>query len=187
MGNFLPFLFIAVYQLLQKRNSKTPRKGHLYPEKWAVFSYKEMRALSRESTRPSRDSASAGFPSVRRYLAHGPKRGCGLRERGLCRWKHLWRLASHCAHLLHRQSTGCIASAFVSVSEITNKITSSDSALSGRNLASSLNNMEGRQGGVGQNRGKLHFSVLRFIWLVLCSTELKGWPGSLSALSAHTI
>jgi len=50
---------------------------------------------------------------------------------------------------------------------------SSDKALSGINLAS-LNNMEGRQGGVGQNRGKLHFSMLHFIWLVLYSTELKG-------------
>lgn len=107
-------------------------------------------------------------------------------ERGLCQWKHLWRHTSYCAHLLYQQSTSCISSAFVSVSEITNRITSSDRAFSGINLAS-LNNMEGRQGGVGQNRRKLHFSMLHFIWLVLYSTELKGWIGTLSALSAHTI
>ena len=125
--------------------------------------------------------------SLQREMVFGtrPKKGVWSQaERG--QWKHLWRHASHCAHLLHGQSTSCISSAFVSVSEITNKITSSDKAHSGINLAS-LNNMEGRQGGVGQNRGKLHFSMLHFIWLVLYSTELKGWIGTLSALSAHII
>ena len=191
MGNFLPFLFIAVYQLLQKRNSKTPIFGHLYPEKWAVFSFKEMRAprvYVQGINTPKHGQRFIRLP-LQREMVFGtrPKKGVWSQaETGLCQWKHLWRHASHCAHLLYWQSTSCISSAFVGVSEITNKITSSDRALSGINLAS-LNNMEGRQGGVGQNRGKLHFSMLHFIWLVLYSTELKGWIGTLSALSAHTI
>ena len=83
MGNFLPFLFIAVYQLLQKRNSKTPRKGHLYPEKWAVFSYKEMRALSRESTRPA--GTALHQASLRRDgIWHKAKKGGVVSGRGAC-------------------------------------------------------------------------------------------------------
>lgn len=190
MGHFLPFLFIAMYRLLQKRNSKTPINGHLYPEKLAVFSYKEMRAprvCIQGINTPKHGQRFIRLPFREMEFGTWPKKEVWSQAgRGLCQWKHLWRHASHCAHLLYQQSTSCISSAFVNVSEITNRITSSDRALSGINLAS-LNNMEGRQGGVGQNRRKLHFSMLHFIWLVLYSTELKGWIGTLSALSAHTI
>ena len=131
MGNFLPFLFIAVYQLLQKRNSKTPIFGHLYPEKWAVFSFKEMRAPQvyvQGINTPKHGQRFIRLP-LQREMVFGtrPKKGVWSQaETGLCQWKHLWRHASHCAHLLYWQSTSCISSAFVGVSEITNKITSSD-------------------------------------------------------------
>lgn len=83
MGHFLPFLFIAMYRLLQKRNSKTPINGHLYPEKRAVFSYKEMRAprvCVQGINTPKHGQRFIRLPFRERWnLAHGQKRRCGLR------------------------------------------------------------------------------------------------------------
>lgn len=54
------------------------------------------------------------------------------------------------------------------------------------NLAS-LNNMEGEQDGVGQEREGFIFLQLHFIWLVLCFMGFKRWIRTLSALSAYAV